>query len=307
MGLIKSAAELPVPTVVKMLIYGQPGMGKTTLALSMPDCVLLDFDRGAYRVNNEHLQGVDFVEVETWQDIEQFVALDLSKYKTIVVDTAGKMIDAVIKAVCGERNPSIKDWSSINAKFKWFTDKMNALGKHQVYIAHRSERQQGDNRVFVPDMREKNFTALSTDLDLIGYCVVKNIKGWKKRTLSFDSSDEHEGKNTCSLPAEMQIPEIVDKNGNPVGNNDFLTKNVLTLFTANCKKKQEQNSAYFAVVAQITDEINAINSADDANAFVANIGKWQHVGSSKNKMRELFDARMKFLKLTYDKKAKAYV
>jgi hypothetical protein len=104
----------------------------------------------------------------------------------------------------------------------------------------------------------------------------------------------------------MQIPEIVDRNGNPVGANDFLTKNVLASFVANCKKKQEQNSEYFKVVAQMQDEINAIKSADDANAFVANINKWQHVGSSKNKMRELFEARMKFLKLTYDKKAKAY-
>ena len=148
--------------------------------------------------------------------------MDLRKYDTIVVDTAGKMIDAVIVACCGTRQPSIRDWSSINAKFKSFTVALNSLGKNQVYIAHRSERQQGENRVFVPDMREKNFSALSTELDLIGYCVVKDVKGQKVRTLSFDSSDEHEGKNTCHLPAVLNIPEIVDRYGNVVGENNFL-------------------------------------------------------------------------------------
>ena len=37
-----------------MIIYGSPGVGKTTLALSAPDPILLDFDRGVSRVRAEH-------------------------------------------------------------------------------------------------------------------------------------------------------------------------------------------------------------------------------------------------------------
>ena len=50
MGLIKKSTELTFPSTVKMMIYGQAGMGKTTVALSAPKPLLLDFDNGVKRV-----------------------------------------------------------------------------------------------------------------------------------------------------------------------------------------------------------------------------------------------------------------
>ena len=43
MSLIKKSNELVIPSTVKMMIYGQAGMGKTTVALSAPKPLLLDF------------------------------------------------------------------------------------------------------------------------------------------------------------------------------------------------------------------------------------------------------------------------
>ena len=40
MGLIKKPNELTVKNALSALIYGQPGMGKTTLALSSPQPLL---------------------------------------------------------------------------------------------------------------------------------------------------------------------------------------------------------------------------------------------------------------------------
>lgn len=42
---IKKPAELTIAPVLKVLIYGQPGIGKTTLGLSFPDPLLVDCDR----------------------------------------------------------------------------------------------------------------------------------------------------------------------------------------------------------------------------------------------------------------------
>ena len=55
MTLIRKSTELTIPQSVKSLIYGQAGMGKTTLALSAPKPLLLDFDNGVKRVNMTHL------------------------------------------------------------------------------------------------------------------------------------------------------------------------------------------------------------------------------------------------------------
>ena len=53
MSLFKKPNELETNSTIKMLIYGQPGMGKSTLALSAPDPVMFDFDGGVNRVNKD--------------------------------------------------------------------------------------------------------------------------------------------------------------------------------------------------------------------------------------------------------------
>ena len=107
MGLIKKSAELTIPQTVKMMIYGQAGMGKTTLALSTPKPLLLDFDNGVKRVNMSNLDGVDIVQVTSWKDVQEVLQEDLSSYQTIVIDTIGKMMDFIISYKCGTRQLSI--------------------------------------------------------------------------------------------------------------------------------------------------------------------------------------------------------
>ena len=93
MSLIKKSNELVIPTTVKMMIYGQAGMGKSTVALSAPKPLLLDFDNGVKRMNMAHLENIDTVQVTSWSDVQQVLQEDLSAYQTIVVDTIGKMMD----------------------------------------------------------------------------------------------------------------------------------------------------------------------------------------------------------------------
>ena len=95
MSLIKKSNELVIPTTVKMMIYGQAGMGKSTVALSAPKPLLLDFDNGVKRMNMAHLENIDTVQVTSWNDVQQVLQEDLSAYQTIVVDTIGKMMDFI--------------------------------------------------------------------------------------------------------------------------------------------------------------------------------------------------------------------
>ena len=155
MSLIKKSNELVVPSTVKMMIYGQAGMGKTTVALSAPKPLLLDFDNGVKRVNMAHLDGIDIVQVSSWQDVQQVLQEDLSAYQTIVVDTIGKMMDFIISYKCGTRQPQIKDWGGINAEFSWMTRTLSSLNKNVVFVAHRDTRKEGDDTVFIPALREK--------------------------------------------------------------------------------------------------------------------------------------------------------
>ena len=78
MSLIRKSTELNIPTNVKMMIYGQAGMGKSTVALSAPKPLLLDFDNGVKRMNMAHLENIDTVQVTSWNDVQLVLQEDLS-------------------------------------------------------------------------------------------------------------------------------------------------------------------------------------------------------------------------------------
>lgn len=306
MSLIRKSTELTIPSTVKMMIYGQAGMGKSTLALSAPKPLLLDFDNGVKRINLAHLDGIDTVQVSSWQDVQQVLQENLSAYQTIVVDTIGKMMDFIIIYKCGTRQPTIKDWSGINAEFTWLTRTLSNLNKHVVFVAHRDTRKEGDDTVFIPSLREKNYNSIVTELDLLGYLEMKSDRGVAKRTVTFDPTNRNDGKNTCNLPSVLEVPTIIDRSGNSTAPNRFITDKIINPYLAMLSTKEEERRKYDAVAGKIREEIELITDAGSANDFAARINDFDHVGSSKALARNMFAAKVKQLGLKYDNETKTY-
>lgn len=307
MSLIKNANELSMPTTVKMMIYGQAGSGKTSLALSAPQPLLLDFDGGVNRVNSSHLEGVGIVQVTNWQEALSVLREDLSRFRTVVVDTAGKMMDFIVAYKCGTRQPSIRDWSAINAEFNNYTRTLAMLGKNVIYIAHRDINRDGDDTVYIPMLRAKNFSSIVTELDLLGYMETRLENGRLTRTITFDPTNRSEGKNACNLPGIMDIPQILDANGNPTAKNDFVQTRVLAPYFAMLAAKKEQQQKYAAVLKEITDAVELISNTEEAKKFADSIDQFNHVGASKAVARQKFAAKLAELSIKYDAKTKKYV
>lgn len=305
MSLIRKSNELNIPTTVKMMIYGQAGMGKSTVALSAPSPLLLDFDGGVKRINMSHLEGVDIVQITRWQEVQEVLREDLSPYQTIVVDTIGKMMDFIIKYKCGDRLPSIRDWGGINAEFAWLTRTLSGLNKNIIFVAHRDTRKEGDDTVFIPALREKSYNSIVTELDLLGYLEMKSENGQQKRTITFDPTSRNDGKNTCNLPSVMEVPTIL-KDGNPTAKNDFITTQVINPYLSMLAEKKAQREKYDKVLNEIRDNIALITDAQSANDFAGRITKFDHVGSSLNMARSLFYQKVQELGLVYDKDKKTY-
>lgn len=306
MSLIRKASELSIPNTIKMMIYGQAGMGKSTLALSTPKPLLLDFDNGVKRINMSHLEGIDTVQVGAWQDVKDVLQEDLSAYQTIVIDTIGKMMDFIITYKCGTRQPQIRDWGGINQEFSWLTRTVGNLNKNVVFVAHRDTRKEGDDTVFIPALREKSYNAIVTELDLLGYLEMRNDNGRQMRTITFDPTSRNDGKNTCNLPGVMTIPTIVDAQGKPTAKNDFIEKQVIVPYLGMISAKEKDIRKYNELLAEIEDGISQITDAQSANFFIDHINDYKHVGSSLMKARSLFSARVKELGLVYNKDTKAY-
>jgi len=294
MTLIRKPAQLNVPQTVKAMVYGQAGMGKTTLALSAPKPLLLDFDGGVHRVNLGHQ--VDTVPISTWKEANEVLKEDLSAYQTIVVDTIGKMMDYIILHVCNGGIPQIKDWNRINQEFTNFTRNVSALNKNVIYVAHRDVRKEGDDNVFIPALREKSYTAIVTELDLLGYVEAKGTT----RTITFNPSSRNDGKNTCNLQGLMNIPTVVDNQGNALPNTFFQT-NIINPYIANQQKRVELARSYDLIINEIKESISLITDDLSANDFVERIDSFEHIGNSKAIAGQLLAAKARELGLRLNK------
>jgi len=297
MTLIKKPAQLEVPQKVKALIYGQAGMGKTTLSLSAPKPLLLDFDNGIHRVNYGHQ--CDTVQIQNWSEALDVLRENLSAYDTIVVDTIGKMMDYIILYVCKGGIPQIKDWNKINQEFTNFTRSVSGMNKNIIYVAHRDVRKEGDDNVFVPALREKSYTSIVTELDLLGYVEAKGAE----RTITFNPTSRNDGKNTCNLPGLMKIPTVVDSAGNAL-KNAFFQEQIIAPYVANLKQRLDAAKAYDELIAEIKENIMLITDETSANDFIERVNFFSHVGNSKAIASKLLSekARELGLKLNSEKR-----
>jgi phage nucleotide-binding protein len=300
MTLIRKPAQLDVPTTVKVMIYGQPGTGKTTLALSAPKPLLLDFDGGTHRVNFSHQ--CDTLPVKNWAEAVEVLREDLSAYNTIIVDTVGKMMDFLIADIEKAGVNGWKKWERVNEGFASFTRELSGKGKHIIFVAHRDTRREGDDvTVFIPSLREKNYTAIVTELDLLGYMEMKGTT----RNITFNPSSRNDGKNTCNLPEVMSIPTVVDRAGKALPNTFFQT-HIINPYIACQQKRAEAAKAYDAVIAELKDSIALITDELSANDLINRIDSFEHIGNSKAVAAKLLAAKTGELGLKYNKEEKRY-
>lgn len=311
MSLIRKPNELVINPRIKALIYGAAGIGKTTLALSAKNPLLIDFDGGAQRVHYEFMR--DCVQVEHYgQFLQVLNNEDLSAYDTLIIDTGGKMLDSLAEYLI-KNNPRLgrsngmltqQGYGQRKAEFSAVCKLINSKGKNVIFVAHRQTQNDGDEVRYVPLFGGSNYDALVTELDLVGYVEADG----RKRLLTFDATSKNDGKNTCNLPPRLIIDELTNENGKRVQGviNDYWERVVMAKFRERLEERDKENKAFAAVMESLRDEINGISDANSANEFIAKINEFNHVGNSKALAARLLSDRARALGLEYDKTNKTY-
>lgn len=310
MSLFKNPNELEINSTIKMLVYGQPGIGKTTLALSSPQPVLFDFDGGISRVNKAHQ--CPTLQVHSWD--EALAALEeLEKgevpCKTIVIDTAGKMLDYMSEYIMRndpkmkmrDGSLALKGYGQRKVMFTNLIKRISLMGKNVVFVAHEKEDKDNDVRRVRPDMSGSSLGDLIKELDLVGYMQAFG----KERSICWTPNEQYYAKNTCNLPELEKVPVIIDAQGGIAGENDYLTK-TFDNYAAYLKQQAKIGDDYNALVSQITDDVADVKDATTANAFIAKMCEYTHIWDSKARARRLFAARVEKLGLKYNKAKKLY-
>ena len=308
MSLIRKPAELEIQPTIQALIYGQAGTGKTTLALSAPAPLLLDFDNGVGRVNYGHR--VDTVQITSYKDALSIVKdEDLSEYQTIVIDTGGKLLDYmsedIIKDPIYQNNRKIVQRDNTLAqggygvrksKFKEFCKLLRIKKKHLIFVAQREEKMEGDEIRYAPVFGGSSYSDLVSELDLVGYMEARG----RSRIITFDPTNRNDGKNTINMPPTMEIPIVVDDQGAALPN-EFFTKMIIGKFKQNIEDSKKFNEKFGEIMEFVKANVEAVTDAETANEVSDKLKALQHVGNSRIYASRMLDNRCKAIGLKLNK------
>jgi hypothetical protein len=267
---ITRSTDLIQVQTITLLVYGSPGIGKTSLAFTAEAPLLLDTDRGAHRSGFRK----DSVPISTWSDISSMTAADLTDYKTIIVDTVGRLLD-VMSADIIDKNPkmrgyggalSLQGYGALKAAYATWLGTLASMGKDVVLVAHDKEDKKGDDLIVRPDIQGGSYQEVFKRADGIGYLSMSG----REKVLDFSPTDRWIGKNAAGFEP-LTVPDF---NAVP---SYFAT--VIDDTKAALNAMSEEQQRVVAVIAEwqgraaeasTAEAINAL--VDDARGLTAPIG-----------------------------------
>ncbi|MDC9825642.1 ATP-binding protein [Devosia sp. ZB163] len=278
---------------LNMVIYGPPGIAKTSLAFTADAPLLLDFDNGSHRAANRK----DVVRVTDWQDVAGITAEDLAPFSTVIVDTAGRALDCLTVDII-RANPkhgrggalTLQGYGELKSRFGSFLKLLNSFGKDVVLIAHMDEQRNGDDVIERLDVQGGSKGEIYKAADAMGRLVISDGKRW----LRFSPTDAAFGKNPGQLEP-LQVPHFESPEfASFLAGVIQTTKDRLNALTEDQRAAQAEQEWFRTTLPNVT-------TADHLNGL---LGRAKDAGHAcKIMVRD----RAKELGLVFDDARKAYV
>jgi hypothetical protein len=279
------------------LIFGQPGIGKTSLGFSMADPLLLDFDHGVHRAVNRRDAG----RIEAWADAEEVTdsAAVLAPYTSVVVDTVGRALDQLGTDI-GRKEPkkmqggnlTQQGWGTLKNRFRGWSTHLRNQGKDVLFIAHDKEDKDGDLRIVRPDITGGSFGEVMKIADFVGYLYMAGTQ----RILDFNPTDRWIGKNPAGWEPKKLPPPHEAK--------DFMLE-LYAQGRAALGKIGEENAKVVDVLADWQKQIGGLKTPDECTKTRNDINTLPAVLASQ--VKRLLKDRVEVLGFAWDKKADKFV
>lgn len=289
-----------------MIISGLPGTGKTTLALSAPDVLLIDTDEGMARVNPAHRK--DASVCKTYEEILADVKAAEGQYKTIVIDTCGALIEYMKdwamrtdpKASKKDGGFSLQGYGIIKSEFIRFSAELRKKF-NVIFLFHENITKQDENIFYELVVEGSARTVVYQPADLAAHLFIQN----GRRYLGFTPTEQYSAKSAYGIKGLIEVPELAD--GEP---NDFLTKlftKVRANLAAESKALAPEKEKYEQAMVEAREFINNVEKPEDVSECVKAIKNIDHALTSEKEATALLKSRIAELGIIYDKATKAYV
>jgi len=97
---------------LKALLYGKSGIGKTFLAGSVNNALVIDLEKGSASVKNKNIDVAPVSNAGEFREILEYLKTD-TKYETIVIDSLtryGEMLFVALSKMYPDKKDSMKLW-----------------------------------------------------------------------------------------------------------------------------------------------------------------------------------------------------
>lgn len=293
--------EINIKNTYYVMIYGKPGIGKTTVALSAQNPLLIDCEDGIERVDSDFWE--DVARVESYMDIYGLLQDNLSGYDTIIFDSVASLNKLMISHIL-RKNPkaamngqlTLKGYGELNSLCNIFLSLVRNLNKNLIFVAHEIESENilGDKTVRPNIGQGSGFKPLIEMMDAIGFMHKKN----NKTVITFDCpEDDIMTKNALGLDKEFVVhnPSITHAN-------TFIEDNIAKAKKNMSEKIKQKRLAFEEIDKKIKNIINTIVDADTCNNAYRTLSVDYQDEQHIMMWRKALNDKTKILNLQFNKK-----
>jgi len=295
--MIRKPNEVNVNAHYRVLLYGNPGLRKSTTGLSAPAPLIIDTDKGWERID-ARFRRADYIQPGTYQEILDDLAGDLSAYESLVFDTGGSLFtmmkDWLVKQdpKNGKRDGalSLQGYGSAAREFDRLMNQcFYSLGKNVVIIFHAKEKQEGDQNIFRLDIEGQTANNIWKNMDLGGFMEMHG----NKFTVTFSPTERFFAKGTRGIMGEFEIPTITN------GDQNVFLSDLFARFKISAKEEIGMVAEYDVLMKGVKETVSGVSDIDGATKALESFKTLTHVFASKQESWTLLKGKAETLGLVF--------
>lgn len=287
------ATDKIVPKKIHLLIYGEPGAGKTSLACSADRPFLLDFNKEGF---SRSANRSDAASISNWKEVE--IALkdkleeQLSQFGTIVIDTVQDAVDMILQYEADKNikiaNDPRKLYPKAKRTFLDFLLKIGAYNRTIIFIAHMKDEEDVNTKVKRPQISNSIREILVSHCDMIGSLT---MSGENQRYLNFNPNPTNLGKNCANLEPDT-VPDLAT-------NPNYMAK-VIERVKEGIGSVSELQASKMRMMEDIKNDLISCNNLKDFNQIIQRIKTHEESTSIKKTLANVLNDRANDFDAEYD-------